>query len=172
MNRIRKLIFSIKSKIKDYYRSFKNKEIDDGTTFVEILVTMAIIAILMTTITIGAIVFIQDANKAKARNDIATMRTAITSYYLSNYDYPDPGSWEQDIKKYVEDGKVPKDPWGQAYQYTKPGPEEAIPYEIRSAGPNKNLGDEDDIVSWDLGNKQNNETGGDQDNAPKEDKNQ
>lgn len=143
-------IARIRARIAALGRAMKERNSERGTTFVEILVTMAIIAILMSTVTIAVITYIPQANIAKAKSDISTLRMAITSYYLEAYDYPDPSTWQQDIKKYMTDGKVPKDPWSMDYVYTKPGPEEDIPYELRSGGPNKTQGDDDDIVSWKL----------------------
>jgi general secretion pathway protein G len=115
---------------------------------------MAIIAILMTTITISIIIFIPTANIAKAKTDIGSLRLAMTQYYLKYSKYPESGSTGLDeLKVFIEDGKVPKDPWGNAYVYTVPGPEDNINYEIMSKGPNGNPGDEDDIVSWKLDQK-------------------
>jgi general secretion pathway protein G len=137
----------------DRMRSVKKQDKQSGTTFVEVLVTMAIIAILMTTITVSIIVFIPRAMVAAAQTNIASMKTAITDYYTQNGKFPDTGTWTEDIASYFENG-VPKDPWGKEYKYMNPGPTDNIKYEIRSGGPDGTPGNEDDIVSWKLGEKQ------------------
>ncbi len=149
----RGLLKRMASSIKSYIRDNKNKNTKSGTTFIEVLVTMAIIAILMTTIAVAVIVYIPQANIAKAKNDISVLGMAMTTYYLSHTEFPDTGSWQQDIKSYIDSPKVPKDPWGEEYIYTVPGPEDT-PYEIRSKGPNKTQGDEDDIVSGEMNEDQ------------------
>jgi general secretion pathway protein G len=134
--------------VRSYVKGFRNKNPQSGTTFIEVLVTMAIIAILMTTIAIAVIVYIPQANIAKAKNDISVMRMAITSYYLGKGKFPEDGSWKTEIAPFIQDGKVPNDPWGKEYKYTIPGPEDNIDYEIRSEGPTDSA--DDDIISWKL----------------------
>jgi general secretion pathway protein G len=43
---------------------------------------------------------------------------------------------------------LPKDPWGDAYQYAYPGTHNKNGYDIWSMGPDKQDGTEDDIGNW------------------------
>jgi type II secretory pathway pseudopilin PulG len=152
---VKKLIMgakNIKARIRARLQALKAQHREAGTTFVEVLVTIAIIAILMTTIAIAIIPQIQKAMIAATKTNIAALATATTSYYLDHNEYPDPSSWATDIKKYIADGKVPNDAWGTAFVYHK-NPTEDIPFEIISGGPSKDTGGKDAIVSWKLDEK-------------------
>jgi general secretion pathway protein G len=147
------LFRKMKKSFSNLAKNLKKQNSETGTTFIEVLVTIAIIAILMTTIAIAVIPFIANANVAKAKTDIGALKMAMTAYFLEHNDYPDPSTWTEDLKKYIQDGKVPNDPWtNEPFKYTKPGPEDQ-PFEIRSSGPDKTEGNEDDIVSWKLGDE-------------------
>ena len=141
---------NIKAKIQAHFNSLKNLNREAGTTFVEVLVTIAIIAILMTTIAIAIIPQIQKAMIAATKTNITALATAMTSYYLDHNEYPDTGSWKDDVKKYIADGKVPNDAWGHEFKYNKPGPSDDIPFEIISGGPSGDVSGKDAIVSWNL----------------------
>jgi general secretion pathway protein G len=45
--------------------------------------------------------------------------------------------------------KIPLDPWGHPYTYSCPGKHRANSYDISSAGPDGQTGNEDDITNWD-----------------------
>ncbi len=104
-----------------------------------------------------AVSYIPLANIAKARNDISTIRMAITSYYLQYGKYPDQLTWEEDIKIFLE-GEVPLDPWGNHYTYKIPGIHVPEGYDLYSKGKDKKSvsggNDSDDISNWSLGNKE------------------
>ena len=74
----------------------KKSHPESGATFMEVLVTIAIIAILMTTIGLAVAPFIGDAQKSAAKQDINAMKVALTTYFTQNYDYPDESEWKQD----------------------------------------------------------------------------
>ena len=50
---------------------------------------------------------------------------------------------------YVKGGKIPADPWGNAYVYASPGKNNQKGYDLSSVGPDGRSGTEDDIVNWD-----------------------
>ncbi|MDP2600252.1 MAG: type II secretion system protein GspG, partial [Deltaproteobacteria bacterium] len=49
---------------------------------------------------------------------------------------------------YLKGGKVPKDPWGETYDYISPGAG-GQPFEISSKGPDRQEGTDDDVKSSD-----------------------
>lgn len=136
---------SLSIKFKNRIRELSKKDPCSGVSFVEVLVTLAIIAILMTTIAIAIIPWINEANITTAKQHIATFETAITMYLAKNRAYPDS---LENIKSFLQESKIPKDPWGQPYQYTKYGDNEDPPYEIKSTGPDTQDGGDDDISSY------------------------
>ncbi len=48
----------------------------------------------------------------------------------------------------VPGGKLPLDPWGEAYQYRYPGTKNATSYDVYSKGPDKTPDTADDIGNW------------------------
>ena len=49
---------------------------------------------------------------------------------------------------YLQKGAVPRDPWGNAYQYRFPGQHNASGYDLYSFGPDGQDGGGDDIDNW------------------------
>ena len=127
-----------------------------GFTLLEILVVMVIIGILMSYV--GPKVFgrVSQARTQKAFADFRAIETSMKMYRLDNYRYPDklndlverPGN----VRNWKAGGyldKLPKDPWGNAYQYRKPG--QHGQFDLMSLGADGQVGgnDEDsDLGNW------------------------
>jgi len=90
-----------------------------GFTLVELMVVVAIIAILATTAGVYLFGALDDADQTKAKAEIQAMKSAITAYMLkNNRKLPTP---LDEIAPFMDPPRVPKDPWGNAYVYTKEG---------------------------------------------------
>jgi len=130
-----------------------------GFTFLEIMVVVAILAILATLVIPN---LMGGADKAKIDAtviQIKSLQSALETYRLENSRYP---TTEQGLKALVEKptsepmpskwrkyiDEIPKDQWGNDYIYVAPGTKGA--YDIISAGPDGKAGTEDDIKSYDL----------------------
>ena len=86
--------------------------------------------------------------------DIQTLTSALRAYEMDNLIPPnqlqdlvtrpsgDVKRWRQFMKK------LPKDPWGNEYEYRNPGQHNPESFDIFSAGPNRVPGDTDDIGNW------------------------
>lgn len=138
-----------------------------GFSFIEILVVVAIISILATIVGVSVYPQIEKANVTKARAQIGNFKTALQTYFNDNGRFPSEAQGlaalctaptiPPEAKNYPEGGyldssAVPKDPWGNDYIYTVPGPG-GKPYEIVSYGRDgKSGGDgvDADISSLDL----------------------
>lgn len=142
-----------------------------GFTFIEIMVVVVIIGILATLVGTAVIGRIDDANKAKAQSDIATLQSSLQLYKLDNGNYPtteqgldalikppakvgttvdateEMKTWKEG--GYLEGGKLPMDPWKKPYQYLSPGVNNPN-YDLWSMGKDGESGTEDDIQSWNL----------------------
>ena len=90
-----------------------------GFTLVELMVVVAIIAILATTAGVYLFGALDDADQTKAKAEIQAMKSAITAYMLKN-NRKLPNTLDE-IAPFMDPPKVPKDPWGNAYVYTKEG---------------------------------------------------
>ncbi len=105
-----------------------------------------------------------EARVIAAKSDIAAIISALKLYRLDNQRYPTgeqglaaltarptqppvPPNWKPN--GYLE--RVPKDPWGHAYQYLNPGLRGEIDvYSLGADGQPGGSGIDTDIGSWDL----------------------
>lgn len=104
-----------------------------GFTLVELMVVIVIIGLLATVVAINVLPAQGKAMVGKARADISTLEQAIETYRLDNLTFPDNAQGLQALvaapqglsqpQRYREGGyvrRLPKDPWGQDYQYRRP----------------------------------------------------
>jgi general secretion pathway protein G len=143
-----------------------NKQYQSGFTLIEIMVVVVIISVLIGLVAPNILGRVDEARVTAAQADIATMDQALEMYKLDSFNYPstDQGlealvrkpSGSPEAKNwtpggYLKKGKLPVDPWGNAYQYLNPGSNG--PYDIYSLGADAREGGEDydaDIGNWDL----------------------
>ncbi len=121
-----------------------------GFTLVEILLVVAILGILASVVVVSTRNRVPRAQVAACRMSIQGILTAVDTYEVDNGKLP--SSLQALIAQttemnwngpYVQSGRLPKDPWGNDFQYTiKP---DGI--EIRSAGPDGQFGTADDITN-------------------------
>ncbi len=139
------------------------KQQDEGFTFIETIIVIAIILILSAGVGFSAIKYIDQAKIASARNQIGTFKLSLQSYYIDCGTYPNEGQglaalWEKPVLSPVPadwngpylDRELPKDPWGNQYLYKAPG-EKGLPFSIISYGADGMEGGEGknaDLVSW------------------------
>ena len=136
---------------------------DDGVSFLETLIVLAITVIMSAGIGIPAMRYIERARETAARAQIETFRLALETYYLDCACFPDTGQGLEALvaKPVVHpvpenwkgpylDRNVPSDPWGKKYRYLSPGGD-GFAWRIVSNGPDRSEGgsaDEDNICSW------------------------
>ncbi len=144
----------------------KFKEIllnEEGWTFMETLIVIAIILILTATVGFIAINHMEKARTAAARTQIESLSTALEAYYIDCGNYPTLEQGLSALRKKPETSPssdnwggpylykdVPKDPWGYEYEYLIPSPD-GSPYGLRSYGADGTeggTGKDKDIKSW------------------------
>lgn len=137
-----------------------------GFTLVELLIVMAILAILGGLVTAAAQTARKRGAVTKAKAAIAAVETALQMYQLDLGGYPASGNaslvtalttssgssdWHGPYMEFKQeeltDGRF-LDPWGKPYVYTAPGVHRTASYDLYSTGPNGTAGDGDDIVNW------------------------
>jgi general secretion pathway protein G len=107
-----------------------------GFTLIEIMVVVVILGILVAFAVPNIMDNPEQARTTKARHDIRVLENALEMYKLDNYNYP---TTDQGLEALVEkptsspepsnwkDGgylkQMPKDPWGNSYEYL--GPQDA-----------------------------------------------
>lgn len=126
-------------------RSKKFKQ-NEGWTFIETLIVMAIVLILTAAVGISSVKQIDKAKLVTAKSQIETFSLALDSYYMDNGMYPseeqgldalwkkpnsspEPSFWNG---PYISKA-VPKDPWGNEYLYLVPG-ENGLSFTVKSLG--------------------------------------
>lgn len=135
-----------------------------GFTFIEIMVVVAILAILAALVVPRIMGRTDDAKRTAAKVQIRNIEGALQLYKLDNGVYP---TSEQGLKALVEKPsvgvipkkwkiggylpKLPEDPWGNPYKYLSPS--QKGEYEITSLGTDGEVGGEGvnaDITNWNL----------------------
>ncbi len=135
-----------------------------GFTFIEIMVVVAILAILAALVVPRIMGRTDDAKRTAAKVQIRNIEGALQLYKLDNGVYP---STEQGLKALIEKPSVgvvpkkwkvggylpnlPEDPWGNTYKYLSPS--KKGDYEITSLGTDGEVGGEGinaDITNWNL----------------------
>lgn len=106
-----------------------------GFTLIELMVVVSIIAILATTAGVYLFGALDDADVAKAKSEIKALKAGVMAYMLKN-NRRLPESLE-DVAEYMDPPKIPLDPWGNAYTYSK---ETARKYKIVSMGADGSQG--------------------------------
>jgi len=132
-----------------------------GFTLLELMLVVVIIGLLAAIVAPALIGRSKEAKVSAVKAQIANFETALDLYKMDNDEYPsseqglqalraqpsgDPpaNNWKGPYLKKA----IPKDPWGNDYQYTAPGAVNTDNYDIISAGPDGKMGTEDDITNY------------------------
>ena len=141
----------------------KKVRTNQGFTLLEIIVVVAIIAILAAYIAPKVAGRVDDARVSKAKSDIRVLESSLELYKLDNFVYPSSGQGldalvnkpsGEGTKNWRDGGyikKLNKDPWGNQYQYSNPGSNGE--FDVFSLGADAAVGGEDDaadIGNWNL----------------------
>jgi general secretion pathway protein G len=133
-----------------------------GFTLVEMMVVIVILGILATVVAINVLPSQDKAMKGKARADVAVLEQALEAYRLDNFAFPTndqgldalvtPPAGLNQVDRYREGGyirRLPKDPWGNPYQYRTPGAHGAIDvFSFGADGREGGEGKDADIGNW------------------------
>ncbi len=139
-----------------------HRRLQHGFTLIEIMVVVAILAILGAAVVPMIIDRPEQARVVKAKSDIDVLEQSLELYRLDNFSYP---STEQGLEALIEQPtgdpeaanwksggyvkKLPKDPWGREYIYLSPG--EGGDFDIITLGRDGSDGGESydaDISNW------------------------
>lgn len=135
-----------------------------GFTLLEVMVVLVILSILAALVVPKIISRPDEARVVAAKQDIASLMQALNLYRLDNHRYP---TTEQGLQALVtrpttapippnwkEGGyldRLPRDPWGNPYQYLNPGLHGEIDvFSFGADGEPGGKGYNADIGSWEL----------------------
>lgn len=119
----------------------QNKKHQKGFSLLEIMVALAIVAVVATFVVPEIMDRPDEARVVKAKNDISSIKSALKLYKLDNYSYPTteqgldalvskPDDELKNWKPLLE--SIPKDPWGKNYIYVSPV--EGVGFELLTYG--------------------------------------
>ena len=134
-----------------------------GFTLIEIMVVVVIMGIMAALIVPKLMGRSDDARIIAAKQDVATLMQALKLYKLDSQRYP---TTEQGLQALITKpttgpaangwktggylDKLPKDPWGNPYQYLSPGIKGEIDvFSFGADGQPGGVGNDADIGSWD-----------------------
>jgi general secretion pathway protein G len=133
-----------------------------GFTLIEVMVVVIILGILAAIVVPNVMQNPHKARVTKAKQDIRALESALKMYKLDNFVYPtteqglealvskpggtpEPKNW----KRYMD--RLPKDPWGETYQFLSPGVKGDIDiYSFGADGQPGGEADNTDIGNWEL----------------------
>jgi general secretion pathway protein G len=133
-----------------------------GFTLVELMVVIVILGLLATVVMINVMPSQDRAMAEKARADVSVLEQAMETYRLENLSYPTTEQGLQALlqpppglarpERYRRGGyirRLPTDPWGNPYQYRRPGRQAAFDvYSFGADGVEGGEGDAADIGNW------------------------
>ncbi len=135
-----------------------------GFTLIEIMVVVVIMGVLISLIAPNILGRVDDARATAAQADVNVLSQALDMYKLDNQRFPStdqglyalvemptgspkPRRWNPE--GYLKKSALPKDPWGNEYQYVSPGSRNA--YDLYSLGADGKEGGEGfdaDVGNW------------------------
>ncbi len=138
----------------------------DGFTLIEIMVVVVILGILAAIVVPNIMDAPDKARITKAKQDLRVIESALDLYKLDNFNYPssqqglealvmqpsgDPPAPNWKPGGYIK--SLPKDPWGNPYQYLYPGTHGEIDlFSFGADGKPGGDGVNTDIGNWALSN--------------------
>ncbi|WP_456401657.1 type II secretion system major pseudopilin GspG [Persephonella sp.] len=128
-----------------------------GFTLLELLVVIVILSLIAALVIPKITGRVDEAKIDTTKVQLKELKRTLEMYKLDNGMYP---TTEQGLKALVEKPKIPpepkkwkqyldtlpKDAWGNDFVYISPA--EKHPFELKSKGPDGELGTEDDISVW------------------------
>lgn len=132
-----------------------------GFTLIEVMVVVVILSILAAVVVPRIMDNPDKARVVKAKQDIRVLKNQLDLYRLHSFRYP---TTEQGLEALVQKptdaahwqeggylDKLPKDPWGKAYQYLSPGQHGEIDiYSLVADGQPGGENVDADIGNWNL----------------------
>lgn len=118
-------------------------------TLLEILLVLAILGVLAT---VAAVNLIGTSDRAMVRataTQLNTFKGLLQQYRLDKGGFPTTAEGLQVlVPTYID--KIPGDGWNSPFNYISPTQDPNRPFDIRSAGPDREWGTADDMTVWDL----------------------
>jgi len=143
--------------------SFKPRasHFQSGFTLLEMVLVISIIVVLLGVAIKNMAPAVDFGKEVRVKADVQALTTALRMYNAQNGFYP---TTSQGLKALViqptteprprqwrcsfDDGKVPRDPWDNEYNYACPGKHNPNGFDIFSSGPDRIPNTDDDLGNW------------------------
>ena len=133
-----------------------------GFTLIELLVVLVILGLLAGLVGPQVMKYLGGANTKTAKLQIEDFSTALDAFRLDMGRYPNTAEGLQALVTqpaganrwngpYLKKNVIPKDPWGNDYQYRAPGQHSGGAFDLYSLGADNaegGDGENQDVVSW------------------------
>ena len=133
-----------------------------GFTLIELLVVLVILGLLAGLVGPQVMKYLGGANSKTAKLQIEDFSTALDAFRLDMGRYPSsneglqalvtaPGGTNRWNGPYLRKNLIPKDPWGNDYQYRAPGQRSGGAFDLYSLGADNaegGDGENQDVLSW------------------------
>ena len=131
-----------------------------GVTLIELLVVLVILGLLAGLVGPQVMKYLGGANTKTAKLQIEDFSTALDAFRLDMGRYPNSNEGLQALVvqppgatrwngPYLRKNIIPKDPWGNEYQYRSPGQHGAFDlYSLGADSAEGGDGENQDVVSW------------------------
>jgi general secretion pathway protein G len=127
-------------------------------TLVEMLLVLVILAVLAAIVVPKMSGRAAQAKDAAAKSQISSFELVLDAFEVDTGGYPagsnglgalveQPSNVQNWKGPYLK--SIPLDPWGNPYVYAYPGKKNAKGVDLSSAGPDGQMGTDDDINNWD-----------------------
>lgn len=132
--------------------SKKKRRAPRGMSLLEIMVVITLIGLVAAAVSVAVMGQLEQGEIDTARNQSYEIGKSIELYKLQNGSYPTTAQGLQALtspprgKALME--RIPKDPWGEEYIYVIPGQKNPSKFDVRSKGPDRQEGTEDDVGNW------------------------
>jgi general secretion pathway protein G len=126
-------------------------------TLIEIMIVVMIIGMLAALVGPNIVGNLDKSRVKSTKAQVVSLKNAVQQYYMDMSEYPtrleeliiNPGNDKWD-GPYLEAKSIPKDGWGNEFQYSVPG-QDNMPFDIISYGGDKSSGgsgNNEDISCW------------------------
>ena len=130
----------------------KKRRAPKGMSLLEIMVVITLIGLVAAAVSVAVMGQLEQGEIDTARNQSFEIGKSVELYKLQNGSYPTTAQGLQALtspprgKPLME--RIPKDPWGEEYIYVIPGQKNPSKFDVRSKGPDRQEGTEDDTGNW------------------------
>ncbi len=138
----------------------RRHRVHSAFSILELLLVLVILAILAGIVGSRFVGQSQNARIKAAQTQLGTLKMSLNRFELDLGRYPTSSEGlralvekpsddaNENWKRYLDADEIPKDQWGNAWNYRQPGQHNTDGFDLWSNGPDGREGGDDDISNW------------------------